>query len=140
MDITGKLVVAVVTRHETRIWATDAAKGEAPNVVETLPVGHKHDREAQHHGGHDSSKSDKPYYESISAALAGAGEILLIGHGHGKGNSMVQLVQHLERHHSDVARKIVGAIDENIAAMSDGELLAAARKWYDHHAHGLAGF
>ena len=140
MDITGKLVVAVITRHETRIWATDASKGEKPNVVAPLVNEHKHVREAQHHGGHDSSKSDKPYYESISAALAGADEILLIGHGHGKGNSMVQLVQHLERHHGDIARKIVGAIDENIVAMSDGELLAAAREWFDHHAHGKAGY
>ena len=140
MNLTNKLVVAVVTRDETRIWATDAAKGEKPNEVHKATGRHQHVREAQHHGGHDSSKSDKPYYEAIAAELAGAAEILLIGHGKGKGNSMVALVQHLERHHSDVAHKVVGAIDENIQAMTEGELLAAAREWYDHHIHGKANF
>jgi hypothetical protein len=33
MDITGKLVVAAVTNTETRIWATDAHRGDKPEVV-----------------------------------------------------------------------------------------------------------
>lgn len=140
MNLTDKFVVAVVTRNETRIWATDAAKGERPELVTKAEGRHLHNREAQHHGGHDSSKSDKPYYEAIAAELAPAAEILLIGHGAGKGNSMVALIQHLERHHADVARKVVGAVDENIVAMTEGELLAVARDWYDNHRHGKAGF
>lgn len=33
MDIAGKLVVAALTHNETRIWATDAKRGEKPEVV-----------------------------------------------------------------------------------------------------------
>jgi hypothetical protein len=140
VDITGKLAVAVITRDETRIWATDASRGQKPETIHPASGRHQHVREAQHHGGHESSKFDKSYYEEIADALAGADEILLIGHGHGKGNSMVALIQHLERHHPNVAHKIVGSVDENIAAMSEPELLAAAREWFDHHRHGKAGF
>ena len=140
MDLNNKLVVAVVTRQETRIWATDADRGQKPEVVNKAAGRHQHVREAQHHGGHDSSKFDKEYYEAIADELASAAEILLIGHGVGKGNSMIALVQYLERHHSDIAHKVVGAIDENIVAMTEPELLAAARQWYDNHAHGKAGF
>lgn len=140
MDLTGKLAVAVVTRQETRIWATDAGRGEKPETIHPAAGRHQHVREAQHHGGHDSSKFERAYYEEIAAALAPADEVLLIGHGQGKGNSMVALIQHLERHHSDVARKIVGSVDENIVAMTEPEILAVARNWFDNHVHGKAGF
>ena len=33
MDIAGKLVVAALTHNETRIWATDATRGEKPETV-----------------------------------------------------------------------------------------------------------
>ena len=137
MDLTNKLVVAVVERNETRIWATNAERGTRPDVISQPAEAsrHHHVREAQHNGGHDAHKVSTKYYEEISAALASAGEILLIGHGKGKANAMLQFVQHLERHHGDVARKIVGAIDLNVQAMTEPELLAAARDWFDEPIH-----
>ena len=33
MGIAGKLVVAALTHNETRIWATDAKRGEKPEAV-----------------------------------------------------------------------------------------------------------
>ena len=51
MDITGKLAVAVVTRQETRIWATDATRGQKPETIHPAAGRHQHVREAQHHGG-----------------------------------------------------------------------------------------
>ena len=48
---------------------------------------------------------------------------------------MVKFVQHLERHHKDVAHKIVGALDINVPAMTEGEILAAARHWFDEPIH-----
>lgn len=136
-DLTNRVVVAVIERDETRIWATNAEKGTKPEVV-TQPEQadkHHHVRQAQHHGGHDSDKSAKEYYEAISKVLAPAGEILLVGHGNGKANWMVKFVQHLERHHKDVAHKIVGALDINVPAMTEGEILAAARTWFDEPIH-----
>jgi len=132
-DYTNRVVVAVIERDETRIWVTNAEKGTKPEVVHqpTTSNNHRHVRQAQHHGGKDSYKSESVYYESIANALAPAGEILLVGHGNGKGNWMIKFVQHLERHHKDVAQKIVGALDINVPAMTENELLAAARDWFD---------
>jgi thiamine monophosphate kinase len=104
MDITGKLVVAAVTHTETRIWATDAHRGDKPEVV--------------------------------AAALAPAGQILLVGHGKGKSNSMLKLIQHLERHQPKTAEKVVAALDVNVPALTEPQILAAAREWFDDHKNG----
>ena len=136
-DLTNRLVVAVIERDETRIWATNAEKGTKPEVIHqpANAENHRHVRDGQHHGGHESEKATKAYYETISKALAPAGEILLVGHGKGKANWVVKFVQHLERHHKDVAQKVVGALDINVPAMSENEILAAARDWFDEPIH-----
>ncbi len=136
-DFTNKVVVAVIERDETRIWVTNAEKGTKPEVVQqpANADNHRHVRDGQHHGGHDSDKATKAYYEAVSAALAPAGEILLVGHGNGKANWMVKFVQHLELHHKDVAHKVVGALDINVTAMTANDILAAARDWLDEPIH-----
>lgn len=134
-DLTNRLVVAVVEQDETRVWLTNAEKGSKPEVIHPPAARNIHVRGAQSHGGHDSNKTDKEYYEEISKILSPAGEILLVGHGKGKSNAVLKLIQHLERHHSDVAHKVVGSLDLNVPAMTDGELLAAARSWFDEPIH-----
>ena len=42
MDIKGKLVVAAVTHDQTRIWATDAIRGETPTLVSRPGAEHVH--------------------------------------------------------------------------------------------------
>jgi len=39
----------------------------------------------------------------------------------------------MERHHLGTAKKIVGAIDANLPALSEPQILAAAREWYEQH-------
>lgn len=134
-DLTNRLVVAVVERNEAKVWPTNAEKGSKPEVIHSPAVRNIHVRDAQHHGGHDTDKGDKAYYEEIAKILAPAGEILLVGHGTGKSNAVLKLIQHLERYHSDVAHKVVGSLDVNVPAMTDGELLAAARAWFDEPIH-----
>jgi hypothetical protein len=120
MDITGKLVVAAVTHTETRIWATDAHRGDKPEVVARPAAEHVH-----HH-----------VLEGVAAALAPAGQILLVGHGKGKSNSMLKLIQHLERHQPKTAEKVVAALDVNVPALTEPQILAAAREWFEDHKNG----
>ena len=134
-DLTNRLVVAVVERNETKVWPTNAEKGTKPELIHPPALRNIHVRDAQNHGGHDTDKADKDYYEQIATILAPAGEILLVGHGSGKSNAVLKLIQHLERHHADIAKKIVGSLDVNVPAMTDGELLAAARAWFDEPIH-----
>ena len=135
MDIKGKLVVAVVTHDQTRIWATDAIRGETPTLVSRPGAEHVHHhvRQGQGSRGHEANRFEIPYYEGVSKSLEPAGQILLIGHGKGKSNSMIRFVQHMERHHLSTAKKIVGAIDANLPALSEPQILAAAREWYEQH-------
>ena len=131
MDLENKIVVAVIMHDETRIWSTHAAKGSDPAKIHIeVAQRHLHVREAQHHGGHGTSQYDVPYFESITEALKPAAEILIIGHGKGKANSAMQLISHCETHAPDVARKIVGLIDENLPALTEQQILESARDWF----------
>jgi hypothetical protein len=58
---------------------------------------------------------------------------LLIGHGHGKASAMLHFMQYLERNHTDLAELVVDAIDTNLIAMTEPEILALARGWFLSH-------
>ena len=135
-------VVAVVERDRTRIWDIEADRGTEPERV-FLPEDrgrHHHVRQAQHHGGHDTDQYAPVYYEDIATALKDVHEVLLLGHGKGKANSMLMLVQYLERKHPEVARKIVGAEDVNMDALTETQLLKIARDWFAEPVHAEANF
>jgi hypothetical protein len=46
---------------------------------------------------------------------------------------MVHFVQYLERKHPELARKVVDAIDTKFEAMTEPEILAVARDWFEAH-------
>ena len=60
---------------------------------------------------------------------------MLIGHGHGKAIEMMHLIQYLERKHPLIAVKVVDSIDTNLDAMTEPEILAMARKWFEEYRH-----
>jgi UDP-N-acetyl-D-mannosaminuronic acid transferase (WecB/TagA/CpsF family) len=134
-DLNNRFVIAVVTQADTRIWTTGIEPGKRPETISAPAdnLHHHHVRMAQHHGGHHADPNRPEYFEEIAQSLSVAGEILLIGHGKGKANSMVALVQFLERKHPGVALKVVGALDSNLDALSEPEILALAREWFDHY-------
>lgn len=138
MNITGKLVVAAVTHSDTRIWATDAQRGDKPELIARPSAEHVHHHVRQNNvtHGHETNRFEIPYLEGIATALEPAGQILLVGHGKGKSNSMLTLIQHLERHHPQTAHKIVAALDVNVPALTEPQILAAAREWFDDHKNG----
>lgn len=138
-DIRGKFVVVVITKDDARIWLSDATRGTAPEVI-TRPAhdeAHRHVREGQTNHGHGSNHGEKEFLEQVAKTVEPAADILVIGHGKGKSNAMVRLVQHLERHHAGVAKKVVGAIDADLSAMTEPQILATARSWFEDHKHEL---
>jgi hypothetical protein len=56
-------------------------------------------------------------------------------HGHGKASAMVHFVQYLKRKNPDVAKKVVDTIETNLIAMTEPEILATAREWFEGHLH-----
>jgi len=134
MDISDKFVVVTITHDETKIWATGIEKGKKPErIFSPEKTNHHHFRTDQKTKGSKVDAQTIVYYEEIAASITSASQILLIGHGHAKASSMLHLIQYLERKHPVTAHKIVDALDENLAAMSEPEVLKLARAWFDKH-------
>lgn len=134
MDISEKFVVVTITKREARVWATGTAKGSAPEKIfaPTSPNEHHHRNDPEGHGRGEGA-GEPAYFGDIAKAISGAAEILLIGHGHGKSSAMLHFVQYLERSHADIAKKVVDALDENLEAMTEAQILAKARDWFAAH-------
>ncbi len=133
-DISEKFVVLTITQHETRVWATGISKGALPEKI-FAPSGlnsHHFRTDPVNHGRGDGP-GVPAYFEQIVKSISGASEILLIGHGHGKASSMLHFIQYLERKHAVLASKVVDALDTNIDAMTEPQILAMARDWFAAH-------
>ena len=133
--LSDRLVVVAITQHEARVWLSGIdpesmpTKIEAPDPKERL----HHVREAQHHGGHKVKHSDAAYFEEIANSVASAKQILFVGHGKGKADSAAEFMQYLERKHPQTANKVSGSLEGNLPAMSEPEILALARDWFEQH-------
>jgi hypothetical protein len=133
-DITNKLVVVTITRDEARVWATGMERGMNPTMLcPPAALNSHHFRDDPKHHGRGDGPGVPRYYEEIVTAVGGASEILLIGHGHGKASAMLHFMQYLERNHTDLAELVVDAIDTNLIAMTEPEILALARGWFLSH-------
>ena len=134
-DVSEKFIVLTITLHETRVWATGMERGAIPEKIFAPPALNPHHfRDDPKHHGRGDGPGVPQYFEEIVAAIGDALEVLLIGHGHGKASSMLHFIQYLERKHSLLAAKIVDALDTNLIAMTEPEILAMAREWFDSHA------
>jgi len=133
-DISEKFVVLTVTQHETRVWATGITRGAIPEKIYAPPAlnAHHFRSDPSHHGRGDGP-GVPAYFEEIVSAISNASEILIIGHGHGKASSMLHFIQYLERKHANLAKKVVDAIDTNLDAMTEPQILAMARDWFEAH-------
>ena len=134
-EFEGGFTAVAITRDEARVWRSATETGGAPESIHAPSEmsRHHHVREAQHHHGHDTDHVNPVFYESITRAVDDASSILLIGHGRGKANEMLHLTQYWERRHPDVAERVVGAIDSDLEALSEHQILALVREWFEEH-------
>lgn len=134
-EVDGGLMTVAITRDEARVWTSGDEPGVKPESIHAPSEmsRHHHVREAQHHHGHDTDHANPAYYESITRAVAGASQIVLVGHGRGKADEMLRLTQYWERKHPDVAQKVVGAIDSDLEALTDNQILALVRDWFEQY-------
>lgn len=125
----GKRVVAAIAFRDTVIYATDAAAGERPGrVVADDPKGRYH--KVSHHAGNPRGvyePDSQEYWEEISAALAPAAAILLLGHGQGRANASHHFVAYVEEHRPEVAAKIVADVRVDIDALTEEQVFRLAQ-------------
>lgn len=92
---------------------------------------HRHDRDL----AGQRAPRDHAYLNAITAALAEADAVLLLGHGRGESDLRQVLLRHLERHHPDLLPRIVGIERLDDGGLSDAELLAVAREHFGNIPH-----
>jgi len=134
-DHVEPFVVVAVTQNEARVWTAGLDSNAKPEKVHAPEHEgrHHHQRQARNHLSHAHGSHDDVYYDSIADAVSGAKEVLIVGHGKGKASHMLRLVQYWERKHPSIARKVVGSIDSDLPSMTENQILALSREWFDHY-------
>lgn len=107
------------------IWIdTEHAKVFKFIAGEKTHVDQKELKRHGHHHGQDH-KDEEKFYHEVSGVVKDANELLIVGPGVGK----THFHNHLTKHnHANLAKAIVGV--ESMDHMTDGQILAAARKFF----------
>lgn len=71
------------------------------------------------------------FFEPVAAVLNGAGKILVFGSGTGKSSEMEQFTLWLAHHRPEIARRVVAAVVVDEAQLSEAQLLAKARAFFN---------
>jgi len=134
-ELSKRLAAVAITQTYAKLWLTGLdPDAQSKKIVTAEP------HERHHPGrvglatiadqGHDPEYPSAVFYEEIAQAIAKAPQILLLGHGKGKANTMAKFVQYLEGKHPQLASKVVGSVNINLQAMTDPEILAKSREWF----------
>lgn len=126
----GRALVAAVTHDVTRVWLLHEESTEPVLVIRRPGVVHMHARAGQERHGHAAETSEAPYFIEVARVLNLGSNVLLLGHGAGRSNTMEQFLGHLETHHEPLLGRIVASRNVNIPALSDQQLVDHARhRW-----------
>lgn len=136
VNLAGKCAVVAADFSHARIYAVAATAGTSPETVKAPDPSHVNHNLFHHHGNPSGAFDiDRPetneYLKTLSHALAPADKILLLGHGGGKANFSHLLESYLEKHHRDVAAKIVANVRADIDDLTDAELLRLGEVYFD---------
>jgi stalled ribosome rescue protein Dom34 len=110
----------LIDSEHAKVFSFDA--GEVTNHAY-----HRH--EPQHHTGHtqDQEKKSEHFFHQVAEHLKGAEHLLLMGSGLGKEHFKT----HLESHHHELAKLIVGV--DTVDHPTDNQLVAHAREAFSKH-------
>ena len=127
----GSRLFVVIDHRQARIYQAELPGSLPERIVPYDPDGagrHLHNVDNDANGQRRPER--KSYYEAVAKALRGAEQILLFGPGTGASSAMVQLLAELERHHTDLAKRVVGTVPIDEKHTTEPELLARAREFY----------
>lgn len=135
-DVARRLVLHL-SHHSTDAFRLE---GDAVEHAELRPLGiwgsgenltHRHDRDV----AGQRAPRDNDYLARITAAIAEADAVLMLGHGSGESDMRLVLLHYLETHRRDLLERIVGIETLDDAGMSHAELLAVAREHFGNLPH-----
>jgi hypothetical protein len=125
----------VIDHHEARLFRSEM-HGAVPQKL--LP--HEPDRYFRHEQNSQnlSRGKEKPdpnsFFAPIAQALRTVGQLLIFGTGKGHSSEMDQFVAWLKTHHPELAGRIIGSLTVDENHLTDGQLLAKAREFYENRA------
>jgi hypothetical protein len=131
-DAEGVHLLVAIDHRLARIYKTEL-HGSLPQRI--LPFDRNGSGRHLHYVENDSSGQRKPaqrsFYEAIAKTLGSAENILVFGCGTGASSAMDQLLAELSQHDENIARRIVRTVVVDEQDLSEGQLLAKAREFYE---------
>ncbi len=125
IDLTGRIAIAAIDFHSTRIYAIDSPDhSRSEHVVASDPRGYYHNV-YHRHGNPDGTYEDDSdeYWRALALALNRCAAVLVLGHGKGKANAGHHFIAYIEKHDRDLAAKIVGEVRADIDDLTDEQFL-----------------
>ena len=116
--------VGWLDHREARVFHLNETDVEKLTIHPERPHRHLHHKAGAIGARQGHAAEDESYYHEVAAALADAGEVLVVGPGQAK----LALLRHLHRRAPDVERKVVGV--ETVDHPTDGQLVAHARHYF----------
>ena len=130
--IQPRRTIVVIDHHAAHIFS-DLGGGGSRDAVTITPYDpyhyHHHlvHRKEAHYEG-DRAPEERSFYEEVAAALVSANEIVLVGHGTGKSSAVSVLVEHLNKHHIDLSRRVKATELIDLSALTAPEIEAIAKR------------
>ena len=128
-EIVDRSIVAAITHDHARVWLLEEGNAEPIALIERpLDAEHRRSRPAEIGRGHHSEIGELPWYSLLEHVLGRSKQLILIGHGKGKGNEVDRFMGHLAETRSPLLGRVVGTGIANLPAMTDSEIISAARE------------
>jgi hypothetical protein len=130
-DLEPATLVVTVDHHGAKIYRIAPGSGDsAPHSITPYDPHHflhhlTHKDQLRKEG--QRASEDFSFYSRIGDTLAGAGRVLVVGHGKGKSNAARHLLEYLRTHHRETYQRIVREIEADLSAITTPQLLELAR-------------
>ncbi len=124
--------LVVIDHREARVYQTELRGAVPERIAPYDPDGlHQH----IHYVEDESNKGKrlpelKSFYEAVAQSLVGAEQILIFGSSTGSSSAMEHLLADLQKHHSNLAKRVIGTLKIDEKHLTDDQLLAKAREFY----------
>ena len=89
---------------------------------------HLHEKSGQRRGIYHQPQPE--YFARIADAFRGYDEVLLLGHGKGHSNAMMQLVAYLDRRDPELAARVVGGVDLDVGDLTEADVDRAVHEFF----------
>jgi hypothetical protein len=128
----GTHLLVAIDHREARIYKTELRDSVPESITPYDPDGtRRHLHSVDNEANGQRQPELKSFYEAIAHSLKDAEQILIFGSSTGASSAMDYLVDELNQNHPDIAKRIVGAIVVNEQHMTEDQLLAQARAFYE---------